>query len=307
MLGVILGILKGIGILIGVILLLLLLIVGIVLFVPIQYRMEGRKKEQDLYAKAGISFFLRAVNVEASFEEKKMQMQIKIFGRTLEQWKQTATKWKRKKKRDKAQKEQRQDGKTRQNKKEEKPIIKKEDREKICTEGQRQKKEEKVKNMAKMSETEKAEHPAEQKMSNIEKSAKTIKRRMQKMTENLRNITEKVRHYYDLLREDSTKEAFYFCRSQLLWLLRKVAPRKMTGDVQFGTGDPAMTGQVMGMISVILPVYSYEIELEPDFEKKIFEGEVKVKGSVQTWSFVVVAWRLWRNKNLRRVIKKFRA
>ena len=133
-----------------------------------------------------------------------------------------------------------------------------------------------------------------------------FKKRLRRIRGNIEKIAETVRYYYNLCREESTKEAFLFCKRQLCWLLRKIAPKKIKGEVQFGTGDPATTGELMGAVSILLPIYSYSVELSPDFEQKILEGEIEAEGRLRGWYMLVLAWNFFRNKNLRHVIKKFR-
>lgn len=61
-------------------------------------------------------------------------------------------------------------------------------------------------------------------------------------------------------------------------LLKHMAPRSLRGRLHFGTGDPALTGQLLGVLSVLFAMWGKGIAVIPDFEQEVFEGEVAVKG-----------------------------
>ena len=69
MLHIILTILEIIGILILVILALLLVIIGVVLFVPIRYRVNGKKDAESLYIKAEVYWLLHLFRLKAVYPE----------------------------------------------------------------------------------------------------------------------------------------------------------------------------------------------------------------------------------------------
>lgn len=61
-------------------------------------------------------------------------------------------------------------------------------------------------------------------------------------------------------------------------LLKHMVPRSLRGRLHFGTGDPALTGQLLGVLSVLFAMWGKGIAVIPDFEQEVFEGEVAVKG-----------------------------
>ena len=69
MLHIILTILKIIGILILVVLALLLVVTGVVLFVPIRYRVNGKKDEESFFVKAEVYWLLHLFRLKAVYPE----------------------------------------------------------------------------------------------------------------------------------------------------------------------------------------------------------------------------------------------
>ena len=84
MLHIILIILKIIGIIILSILGLLLFAVLVCLFVPVVYRIQGSKHEQDIRGVGKVCWFFVAAKASANNKDKKVNVKIRIFGISLE-------------------------------------------------------------------------------------------------------------------------------------------------------------------------------------------------------------------------------
>ena len=107
------------------------------------------------------------------------------------------------------------------------------------------------------------------------------------------NLEEHVR-----ARESLIKEAFY------LW--KRSRPRKIEGTLQFGLWDPAATGILMGMLSMLYAWYPEEFTLHPDFDQLILKGELHIRGHIRLYPFCLSAWRIWRNKDTRLMYKHWK-
>ncbi len=91
------------------------------------------------------------------------------------------------------------------------------------------------------------------------------------------------------------------CMAQLKYLLRKLLPKKIRGELHFGTEDPALTGEILGGISIFYPVFKDNVKVYPDFEQSILEGELFIKGRLRLVTVALILWKLWRDKNVRYV------
>lgn len=83
-------------------------------------------------------------------------------------------------------------------------------------------------------------------------------------------------------------------RHVLYWLFRmakSILPKKMDGDVIFGLNDPANTGYALGIFYLFYPANRGRINIMPDFDKFIIEGQLKIKGRV---IFIVLLYYLLR-------------
>lgn len=90
-------------------------------------------------------------------------------------------------------------------------------------------------------------------------------------------------------------------------LIKHLLPTKVSGRIHFGFENPANTGQVLGLISMFYAWYYKKIEVEPDFDTEILEGEIQAKGSILTGHLLIliaqIVYKIWRNKE---IISKWR-
>ncbi|MCD7715119.1 MAG: DUF2953 domain-containing protein [Lachnospiraceae bacterium] len=90
-------------------------------------------------------------------------------------------------------------------------------------------------------------------------------------------------------------------------LLRHFRVRKGKGYLRFGTGDPAMTGELTGLLYMILPVSCREIKVEPQFTDTMLEMELTAAGHIRLIHLASSALWAFRNRKLRRLIRVFRS
>lgn len=122
-------------------------------------------------------------------------------------------------------------------------------------------------------------------------------------------IKKGIRKYRDtkeFLLDERTKGALRKAFEQGKLLIGKLLPKKIRGELRFGTKDPALTGEILGGISIFYPIFMDNVKVYPDFERSILEGELFVKGRFRLATAALVLWRLWRDKNIRFVYHKFR-
>jgi hypothetical protein len=87
-------------------------------------------------------------------------------------------------------------------------------------------------------------------------------------------------------------------------IFRIIKPDRLEGKILFGLEDPATTGQILGVIAMILPLYQGFLTVEPDFTQQIIKGDLKGKGKIRLIFVVKLAIKVILNKNLIKVTKK---
>lgn len=94
--------------------------------------------------------------------------------------------------------------------------------------------------------------------------------------------------------------------SRILKLLKELKPRRGKGYLRLGFDDPYTTGQAMMLASVLYPLYAEHIEMIPDFDKEIIDGELDIRGRIRVIVPAEAALRIFFNKQLRAMYKKAR-
>lgn len=324
LLHILLFLLKLIGIVVLVILGLIVLILAIILLTPIRYRI-GASKYQTIQAEGKVTWLFRLIEMvfkldTGAEEGKRLHLSFRIA------WLKLYDNQKPKEKRIKQKK-------TRKTKS--KPEFKQS--EKVIQAAKPEQPEAKVQPIkteqaAEMKHEEKLiERPKE---SAVEKILRLAKNAANKILSLIRGVfslicsilgipskvmdgLEKLENFFTKLREK--KEAFLAFYNEThnhqwftaFWhrlkkLLLRILPRADRLYLHFGFEDPATTGQVLGGLSILYPICGEKMELCPEFNEEILEGEVKCHGRIRPVSLVIFAVKSFLNKQFFSMVKQFK-
>lgn len=160
----------------------------------------------------------------------------------------------------------------------------------------------------------------EQKLVQKETQIKKEKIKKEKIKEE-KNKKEKIKEKQSREKKQS-KFDFHFWKQQLtdehnkyvvrkLWseagyLLKHFKFRKIKTDLFFSTGDPAATGQILGILCMIPMLYRYDFKITPDFEADdaYLKGTFFVAGKVRLVHLFMTLLRLIFDKEVRLVVKR---
>lgn len=316
-------ILKALGILILVLLLLVLLIVCTVLFLPFCYRAQVLKEEEGfacVKASGRVSWLFGAVALTASYEEQKAEAQILLFGASLETWKRRLKKIRR--------------GEASVPRTEENETENALEAEKTAEQKAPDQKEKQQKVTAQKEQPEQEQEPDAPKKSILERFFGRIEylpekllnlasrllqtafrllelpfRLLEKLEQKIqagRRLKRKWESVKKFFRSKMFREALLHAKKEVLYFLKKAAPKKVTGTVRFGFNDPALTGETLGILGMIYGKLPKDLSIQPDFEQEILRGDVRMKGSFQAVTAAGIALRLFRDQNLRKTIRHFK-
>ena len=315
MLHVVLLILKILGILLLSILGLFLLVLCVALFVPVRYRLDMEKQEQvQVTAKAGWLFRFLFVKYELRWPEEEALWQnlcFRILGIPV-----FRPFRKKKKKREKpGTEEARTEPEIPQEARTE-PETPPEPSPEPETVPETETASEEIPEQEAVPKKEYVPEPEKPKSSlwericrlfrRIADRVKSIGKSIQHLGDSIRNVGEKK----DTLVEFWNLEEHVRAREALLkegsYLWKRSRPRKITGRLHFGLWDPAATGILMGMLSMLYAWYPENFSLDPDFDQLILKGELHIKGHIRLYPFCLSAWRIWRNKDVRLMYKHWK-
>ncbi len=310
MIQVLLLILKIIGIALASILGLVLFILLVVLFVPIRYRARVIKKPEHLEVTGRVSFLFAFLRVTVRYFEKlTYQGHIFVF-KFLDSEKKKKPK-RPKKKKTKPKKEE---------------SVEQQEEPQLLSENEEQKQEEPL-----LETTEKQEEPlveeieeptldevldemmqeetepaSEEKLGFFEKiglKIEQIKDTIDKVIEKVKRIWHQKEEVERILEKERTKRAISFVLGKVVKILRHILPRKLKGYLIFGSGDPATTGKVLAVLSVVYAKTGPLIDITPNFVEKQLECDLEIEGKIQIIVLVVIAVQIILNKEVRQLIK----
>ena len=316
-------ILKALGILLLVLLFLVLLIVCTVLFLPFCYRAQVLKEEEGfacVKASGRVSWLFGAVALTASYEEQKPEAQILLFGASLETWKRRLKKIRR--------------GEASVPRTGENETENALEAEKTAEQKAPDQKEKQQKVTAQKEQPEQEQEPDAPKKSILERFFGRIEylpekllnlasrllqtafrllelpfRLLEKLEQKIqagRRLKRKWESVKKFFRSKMFREALLHAKKEVLYFLKKAAPKKVTGTVRFGFNDPALTGETLGILGMIYGKLPKDLSIQPDFEQEILQGDVRMKGSFQAVTAAGIALRLFRDQNLRKTIRHFK-
>ena len=307
MLHMVLVILKIIGILLAAMAALLLLILGCLLFVPVRYRIRLKKDKETLSGEAAAFwlFHLLSFSLAYSAGRERSGIQIRIFGISLERF--------RKRRRRPTEEAPVEDEPA-----EEEPLpeeVREEGEESFGKEESSEKEEsfEEEESSGKKERFEKEafrEKPEQSRKEAFGRWKDRILRLKQKPGQWSRSFRRKKRRLastVSLIREYRPREVL-----ELLWgyakkLARHFRPRKIRGFLKFGTGDPALTGELTGILYLLLPVSAKDFSLEPEFHETALEADLAAWGRIRGIHLLVAAVEIFRNKQLKKIIRRLRS
>lgn len=141
-------------------------------------------------------------------------------------------------------------------------------------------------------------------MEKIRKIREKVKCTFQKICDSIKNIRSEAAFYKNLWDRPEGKAAAALCMGQIVYLIKKIRPKKLEGEIVFGTGDPASTGQVLGVLGAFYGFMPEKLQITPDFEEKRYEGHISAKGKLRLIHVLLAAGRLILDKNFRYAAKQ---
>lgn len=84
----------------------------------------------------------------------------------------------------------------------------------------------------------------------------------------------------DVITDPRTEGALRTLLDKLKRLLHHLRPREASGEIRFGCGDPAASGEVLAALSVFYPLTAGRIAVCPDFDGTYAAGRLRLAGRV---------------------------
>ena len=124
------------------------------------------------------------------------------------------------------------------------------------------------------------------------------------MTEKLRYLASKFGEAVTILRREHNRKALFHIIREGKKLLLRLSPKKGSGWVKFGTGDPYDTGRAMEIVALMYPFYWEHVKVIPIFERAELSGEGDISGRTNLAGILFPLAALMLDRDVRAFIKE---
>lgn len=291
----ILSILKIIGLVLLVILCVLLVLILLVLFVPVRYAAEFEYDDKSLRLDVKVTWLLSIIRCYAGLKNKDFFYKVKaLFFSVIDS-----------KRAPKEEKEPKKEPPVQNTKQEA-------EAENVTKAAEERRQEPKTESVAR-----EEPEPEEEHTSKTAKQEPKAEKKFRfpfkiihpadiydKIIRALMDFSRKLDKICAQIVSEENRETVFFVLAQIKELFYHIRPRKHGIYLKLGMKDPALTGQIMGAYSVLNSVLGMNFILEPYFDREILETRMYVKGHIRVISLIIIAIRLYRNKIIRKLIRR---
>ena len=295
---VILQILAVIGIVLLVLLALLILTVLVVLFVPIRYRASGEKEADRIEGVAAVSFLYPFLSFKWQRAGNENRWALRLLGIKLKGSpkvdKGKTTEPEKTEKSKVAEPEKTDKGKAEETAQAAKPV--KEEKQPATPSVQNAEAEDAAR-QAEKTGTQETDRGSSEK-----KARFTISGPCDKMEK----IRDNVEYYKERLTAEENRLFLKRTKERIFAVLKSIKPKVLTARVVCGTGSPDTTGYVCAVYGMLYPVIEDRISFTADFENKVLDGELSVKGKVRVATLVRHGIKILLDKQLKVFLKEMK-
>ncbi|MBQ9606439.1 MAG: DUF2953 domain-containing protein [Lachnospiraceae bacterium] len=128
--------------------------------------------------------------------------------------------------------------------------------------------------------------------------------RISKIKYQISSLYVKIKRIIYMINDERDKAAVLELLLRVKKLLWHIRPRKLDINLRLGLDDPSSTGEAAGLIYSFYPVYTHHLHLDPDFDNKVIESDLDLKGHIQLIFVVIAAARIYFNKDIRRLYRQ---
>lgn len=321
-------ILKIIGIILGILIGTLLLVLILALLVPIRYKIEFEKNAEDMKADVKFSWLFHIIFVRFCLSKGVSKLTFRIFGFSIfDSGKPKKVKKKRKSTVKTEESKAIEAGETVTDTIKEiggkaVDLIKDEVKEDVYAvkenlEIQDEPEETKAAKDAKATKVTLEENEVENKEKKgfIKKIVSKINGIIQKIKDmltssidlmkKLRDIKVKVNEIKAILLSEENKRGYRKIIAALKKIGKHLKPRRIKGNILFGSDDPYVTGQIFTYFGMFYGLYGKNFDLQADFNENRLEGEISIKGRIRLGTLLFIVVKLVLSKDVRGILKSY--
>ena len=299
---------KIILILLGIILGLAVLCLCLLLFCPVRYKIRALKTQDDpgnTEAQIKINWLFGGVSFSYFISRTQKVPSLRLFGipvlTLVKKWKTHGKKGKAEKKSTGTVSEKNipQEKREEQNHVRQKPATV-QSQETARRESQKEKTE----------DTEKRKNKGLlflEKLKGLRTSFANILHTLKRISLTMENIYDKINYWKQFMENPRVQAGFTLAKQELLRLFRHIFPKKIKGRVSFGSEDPSVTGAVLAVLGITVPLHQNRVAVQPVFENRnLLEGNISLQGRVYGILPLMIFIKLYFDKNIKYIVYRWK-
>ena len=138
----------------------------------------------------------------------------------------------------------------------------------------------------------------------LEEKTGALGRKIHDSFEKLQKLMEKAEWWKDFITDERTGFAISCVLGQLGKIIKHILPKKFWGHITYGFEDPSITGRILALAGMTLPLHKNAVEIDPRFDEEfILDADVGLKGRLYGIRLAASAVMILINKDVWFVIK----
>lgn len=137
----------------------------------------------------------------------------------------------------------------------------------------------------------------------IRRLFENIEYTINRFCDKIRSVSDTIEYYREVVEGEPFKRSFALCKDELTTIIKHLRPRKFKASLIVGMDDPASTGEILAVCGMLYPIIGGHVDVRGDFEKKRLEGQILIVGKLCMFTFLRAAVRIYFNKDIRKLYR----
>ena len=132
-----------------------------------------------------------------------------------------------------------------------------------------------------------------------------IKYKFIEICDKIKNVNGTRKEFIDFLTTEESRSAIAEIKYRIIKILLHIKPLKLMINAAYGLKDPASTGQVYGVLCILLSRYGDKVKINPQFNdvrKPFVTGDFKCNGRIRAAVLLIHAIKIYKIKRLKEFI-----
>ena len=148
--------------------------------------------------------------------------------------------------------------------------------------------------------------PLTRKIKDVIDKIKAIPDKIRGIFSKIHFIFFKIHSIIDFVRDHAAIGAVKKLTKETVKMIRYVGPKKLKGHLEFGTGEPDWDGLLLGGMSLCKASYNKDVSIVPNFQEICLIADLELRGRIRAIYFVRMALRIWFDKDVHTLWKRYR-